>query len=128
MSLNQNKTKNQYLNDKKQALGKQHEADARVFLEQQGLEFVEQNFACKVGEIDLIFYQPTEHCVIFVEVRYRQSDRFGGAAASVDYKKQQKLKKSAIFYLQKRKLDANVRFDVVAFENNQLNWIESAFS
>lgn len=112
----------------KQTSGKLAEQHAQSFLSSQGLVFVEANFTCKVGEIDLIFLTPSNDTLICVEVRFRSFNTFGGAAASVTLKKQQKIKKAAIFYVQKRKLNINIRFDVVAYENGQLNWIESAFS
>ncbi len=112
----------------KQLVGDARELEAKNYLLKQGLNLVDTNFRCKVGEIDLIFYCSNTNTYIFVEVRFRSSYQFGGAAASVTYQKQQKIKKAAIFYLQKRKLTPNIRFDVIAFENNQLNWIESAFS
>ncbi len=115
------------ITEKRQA-GDEKEALAKSYLLEQGLTFIDQNFNCKVGEVDLIFYNSKSKTYIFVEVRYRKNMAFGGAAASITYAKQQKVKKAAIFYLHKRKLDPNIRFDVIAFENNQLNWIESAFS
>ena len=122
---NQSKTNNQTA---KQKVGSLKEQQAKDFLIDSGLYFVDQNFNCKLGEVDLIFTNNDKTTFIFVEVRYRKNSAFGGAAQSVTYQKQQKVKKAAIFYLQKRKLDPNIRFDVIAFENNQLNWIQSAFS
>lgn len=122
LSLNQHKDKH------KKSIGYHYELQAKAYLISQGLGFIEQNFRCKLGEIDLIFWAPQTETMVFVEVRYRNSKLFGGAAASVDVKKQQKVRKSAIFYLHQRNIDTNIRFDVVAFEHNQLNWIESAFS
>lgn len=123
-----NRHLNQIRDAHKKQLGSDYEQRAKSHLISSGLVFIEQNFRCKLGEIDLIFFDEKQHCYVFVEVRYRNSILFGGAAASVDYKKQQKVKKSAIFYLHRRNIDANIRFDVVAFERNTLNWIESAFS
>mgnify|MGYP005991782283 CR=1 FL=1 len=112
----------------KQRSGAIAEQSAKRFLIEQGLEFVEQNVRFKVGELDLIFLDESSYTYIFVEVRFRKNNHFGGAAASISRKKQQNIKKAAIFYLQKRKLTPNIRFDVIAYENGQLNWIESAFS
>lgn len=111
----------------KKDLGAEKEREAKAFLKQQGLKFIAQNFHCKWGEIDLIFSQPETNTIIFVEVRYRSSAKYGGAAQSVTPEKQNKIKKSAIFYLSQRKLEPNIRFDVIAFEQQQLNWLQSAF-
>ena len=97
-------------------------------LEKAGLEFLEANFNCRYGEIDLIFVDRQQDQIVFVEVRYRKSNQFGGAAASIGKSKQEKIKKSALFYLSQRKLVPNMRFDVVAIEGEQFNWIQSAFS
>lgn len=123
-----NQTQNQITNQRSKQKGTHYEQEAKSFLVSKGLAFIEQNFRCKLGEIDLIFLAPKTQTYVFVEVRYRNTMRFGGAVASIDVKKQQKVKKSAIFYLHQRNIDANIRFDVVAFEHKQLNWIESAFS
>ena len=109
-------------------IGDRKEQQAKSFLSSQGLTFVEQNFNCRYGEIDLIFVEPDSSTLIFVEVRYRNSRKFGGAAASVTLSKQSKVKKAALFYVAQRKLDCNIRFDVIAFEQEELNWHPSAFS
>lgn len=112
----------------KLGLGKSKEQEAKLFLQQQGLKFVEQNFYCKYGEIDLIFTEPQTQMLVFVEVRYRKNDHFGGAAASITPQKQAKIKKSALFYLSQRRIEPQIRFDVIAFNGEDKNWIQSAFS
>jgi len=112
----------------KTEIGAEKEQAAKQYLLEQGLQFIEQNFNCKFGEIDLIFVDPASNQLVFVEVRYRNSTRFGGAAASVTSSKQQKIKKSALFYLSQRKLEPNLRFDVLAIDANVFNWIPNAFS
>ncbi len=112
----------------KRSLGDIKEQQAKKHLENQGLIFVEQNFNCKLGEIDLIFSDVQNNILVFVEVKYRSSNKFGGAAAAVTPAKQQKIKKAALFYLSQRKINPSIRFDVVAFDNEQINWIQSAFS
>lgn len=107
--------------------GEQAEATALLYLQSCGLKLVEQNFRCRMGEIDLIMLD--QQTLVFIEVRYRKSSHFGGAAASIDYKKQQKLLKASQFYLLKHPVDKPMRFDVVALEgNNEPNWIKGAFS
>jgi len=71
--------------------------------------------------------------VVFVEVRFRNSERFGSAAESVTMKKQSKLRASAEHYLQ-RNPNFNrqpCRFDVLAISRkgsqNEINWIKNAF-
>ena len=112
----------------KLGLGQQKEQEAKRFLQQQGLQFIEQNFHCRYGEIDLIFQDPIQQMLVFVEVRYRKNDNYGGAAASITPQKQAKIKKSALFYLTQRRIEPQFRFDVIAMNGNDKNWIQSAFS
>lgn len=112
----------------KQASGKYYESQAKAYLINQGLTLIEENFHSRFGEVDLIFHDSNYDCLVFVEVRFRRSAKFGGAAASVTKSKQQKVKKAALFYLSQRKLATHFRFDVIAFEQQQLNWIANAFT
>ena len=61
-------------------IGQFWEQQAEHFLTQQGLELVARNFSSLYGEIDLVM-RDAEHKA-FIEVRYRRSDRFGGAIQS----------------------------------------------
>jgi len=109
-------------------IGYANERKAKRYLINQGLRFVKQNYRCRVGEIDLIFLEPNSQTLVFVEVRYRKSDTHGGAAASITKQKQQKVKKAALFYLAQRKIEPKFRFDVIAIQSSDINWIQSAFS
>ena len=72
--------------------------------------------------------------LVFVEVRYRQHKQYGGAAASVDRHKQNKLIKAAQLYLQQQfgNQPPSCRFDVVAIDGTkkqfEVNWIKNAIS
>ncbi|MGI5308312.1 YraN family protein [Rheinheimera sp. WS51] len=110
--------------------GQQFELLALAYLEQQGLRLIEQNYLCKMGEIDLIM-QHDKH-LVFIEVKYRASNAYGGAAAAVTPAKQKKLTRTAKWYLQQHKLN-NVacRFDVVAIEGHepyQYQWLRNAIN
>lgn len=105
------------------------EARAETFLVQQGLVKREKNYRCKLGEIDLIMQHNTT--LVFIEVRLRSHTGFANAAESVTYRKQQKIIKTAQYYLQQHHLTdkANCRFDVIAFsDNSSPEWIKDAFS
>ncbi len=116
----------------KRAKGDAYEKVARHHLQQQGLKFIAQNVNFKGGEIDLIMEDGAQ--LVFIEVRFRQNNQFGGAAASVAHKKQQRIILAAQLYLQKHfgNNPPSCRFDVVAIdgENNhsQLNWLKNAFA
>ena len=83
----------------KREVGDQHEAFAVKILKEAGLEIVQQNYLCKLGEIDII--ARADNDLVFVEVRYRKSEYYGGAIQSVDKKKQRRIGLAANHYLQK---------------------------
>jgi putative endonuclease len=112
--------------------GARYEQLALKHLRSQGLQLVEQNFRCRLGEVDLILLD--EDCLVFVEVRYRATNRFASAAHSVDEKKQAKIVRTAAMFLGKnpRLSDCTVRFDVIAFDHPEvdkcgLQWTRDAF-
>lgn len=110
--------------------GKDAELHALNYLQQQGLRLLAQNWLCKRGELDLVMLDGDT--VVFVEVRYRRHAGWGGALASVDARKQQKLIRAAQLFLQKESRWARhpCRFDVVALgthEADESDWIRNAF-
>ena len=108
--------------------GQAAEEQALAYLNKQGLRLLARNYRCRSGEIDLVMQQADT--LVFVEVRYRQSSRFGSAAETVTRSKQQKLLNTASRFLQERALDAPCRFDVVGIsgrQSPQIEWIKDAF-
>ncbi len=112
-------------------IGKDAEKIAERFLTKQRLKLIERNFNSRFGEIDLIMQEGDT--IAFIEVRYRNSKQFGGAAASVTPLKQAKIIKTAQLFLSQhpRLANKNCRFDVIAFEydaapSNPL-WYKDAF-
>jgi len=103
------------------------ETAAARYLQAAGLTIAARNYRGRRGEIDLIARDGDT--LVFVEVRYRRSSRFGSAGASVDARKQQKLLATAHGYLQQHKLDCPCRFDVIAIDGDMQNiqWIKDAF-
>jgi len=107
-------------------IGETKERLARTYLESNGLTHVAHNVRCRHGEIDLVMRDGGT--LVFVEVRYRSSERFGGAGASVDHHKQARLAAAAAFYLQRYPTSLPCRFDVVAIgDNDRVDWIRNAF-
>lgn len=108
------------------ARGQYHEAEARRYLEAQGLQWLASNHRCRFGEIDLIMRD--RQVLAFIEVRFRRSRRFGGAGASVDGNKRRRLIMAARHYLSGHPTDSACRFDVVAIDGQeQIRWIKGAF-
>lgn len=114
--------------------GARYEALAAQWLQGRGLYIEQRNFCCKAGEIDIIARE--DNTLVFVEVRWRRNPRFASAAASVDRRKQQRLLRTAQFFLQRHPQLTKMpcRFDVVAIEPRQstddiaVQWIRSAFT
>ncbi len=110
----------------KRAQGEQHESEAARHLISAGLQLLESNYHSRQGEIDLIMQDG--RTLVFVEVRYRKSNRFGGAAGSITPAKQRRIALTALHYLQsKRQTNAICRFDAVTISASGLDWIKDAF-
>jgi putative endonuclease len=84
-----------------------------------------------LGEIDLVMED--RETLVFVEVRYRNTLRFGGPIESVDHRKRKKLRATAQYFLQthRRLADRPCRFDVVAVVPGEgesgIQWVPNAF-
>ncbi|RQO37409.1 YraN family protein [Herminiimonas sp. KBW02] len=107
-----------------QRAGQAGEDQALVYLQQQGLQLLERNFRCKGGEIDLIMQDGK--VLVFVEVRMRSDQKFGGAAASIGSAKQKRLIMAAQIYLQRYGIPPPCRFDVIALDDKQMTWLKNA--
>ena len=109
-------------------IGKSAEDVAVGFLESHGLTILLRNYYGKVGELDIVARD--ERTLVIVEVRMRSNAWFGGAAASVDWRKQEKIRRAAALLIHRRKDLARlpVRFDVVAMGPNGVEWIKHAFT
>jgi len=116
----------------KQLIGQAAENIAADFLRAQGLDILERNYLRRMGELDIVARD--RDVLVIAEVRTRSSDRYGGAAASVDSRKQQRLIRTASQLLQQRKdlAQLRVRFDVVVVSEmeagcGRVEWIRHAF-
>jgi len=112
-----------------QAKGRLAEDQALAYLKSQGLGLIARNYRCRYGEIDLVMEDRS--IVVFVEVRFRGSQRFGGALESVDQRKQAKLIATATQFLKDKRLYRAVRFDVAALSPSDdgfaVEWVKDAF-
>jgi putative endonuclease len=111
--------------------GQRAEQLAARYLQRQGLQLVAQNYRTPLGEIDLICEDRDQ--LVFVEVRYKASDRNTSAAESITRSKQLKVMKAARQYVQQHDPAGlrSCRFDVVAMSGSlkepEIEWIEHAF-
>ncbi|HTO54036.1 MAG TPA: YraN family protein [Myxococcota bacterium] len=98
------------------ALGRAGEDLACEFLQRAGFRILARNVHLRYAELDVVALDgPT---LVFVEVRLRRGARFGGAAESVDLRKQRRIAAAAAELLASRRLPRmpRVRFDVVAID------------
>lgn len=101
------------------------------YLEDRGLTLVARNVRSRFGEIDLVMRE--RETLVFVEVRRRASERFGGAAETVGARKQQRLRATAEVYLQSHPQQSQkpCRFDIVAITDHgagqRIDWLRDAF-
>lgn len=116
----------------RRAQGAAWEAIACAELERHGLRRVAANQAYRFGELDLVMFD--REMLVFVEVRYRRDDRFGGGLASVDRHKRRRFALSALAFLDAHPPLAKrpCRFDVVAIsgdrESPRIEWVRNAFT
>jgi len=112
--------------DARSSVGQDKERLAADFLTRQGLRLIARNHRCRFGEIDLIMGDAG--VLVFVEVRYRASSRFGTPAETVDHHKQRRLVAAANHYLLAHPSVLPCRFDVVAMTgHDQVLWLKDAF-
>jgi len=114
--------------------GASYESRAAGWLEGRGWHVLARNFRGRTGEIDIIA-RDGEH-LVFVEVRARSHRAFGGAAGSIDRRKQHRIMRTAQLFLQRHPELSRLpcRFDVLAFQPPQsgtcleIQWIPGAFT
>jgi putative endonuclease len=114
------------------AIGDDAESRALAYLQGQGLVLVQRNYRVALGphargaEVDLIL-RDRDGTLVFVEVRARRSARHGGALASVGLVKQQRIVRAAQHFLLRQPVLPPCRFDVVALQGGQVQWLKAAF-
>ncbi len=106
--------------------GKEGEDLAVKTLKKKGYRIIERNYRNLFGEIDIIAEE--DGYLVFVEVKKRNSARFGDPLLAVDKKKKQHIVRSAMVYLKNNKcFDRKVRFDVVGIDREQVKVVKHAF-
>jgi putative endonuclease len=93
------------------ALGEQLAVD---HLRSLGLRVLTRNWRCRYGELDVIAADDIASTVVFVEVKTRTSDQFGGVAQAVTPLKVRRLRRLAGLWLASQRGSwAAVRIDVI---------------
>ncbi|MDD6213919.1 MAG: YraN family protein [Firmicutes bacterium] len=113
-------------------IGNFGEAAAAKYLEENGISVIKRNFHCREGEIDII--AKDKNVIAFVEVKTRKSKDYGTPAEFVGFRKQQKIMKTAMYYVKRDDID--IRFDVIEViyiekfdgaEVTEISYIKNAF-
>lgn len=107
----------------KQQCGRYWEEQALAYLRARSLVLVESNYTCRGGEIDLVMRDGDT--VVFVEVRQRDDPAYGGAAASISPAKIRRLVRAAQTWLLRCDRMPPCRFDVVAIDGTNMEWLRN---
>jgi putative endonuclease len=100
-------------------------------LESHGLEVLARNYRIRGGEIDAVMRDGS--LIVFVEVKQRSSDAFGGALEAVTAQKMALLRRAALHYLvtELHSDDLPCRFDLLlvhgSADRHRLEWLQNAF-
>ncbi|MFZ3123923.1 MAG: YraN family protein [Acidovorax sp.] len=108
--------------------GNMAEDQALAHLQAAGLKLLERNYRTPGrggGEIDLVM-RDRDGTLVFVEVRSRASNAFGGAGASIGAVKQRRIVFAARHYLLRMSVPPPCRFDVVLVDAS-VQWLRAAF-
>ena len=111
----------------KKTFGADGELIASEFLESNGFRIIEKNFfAGRSGETDIIAIK--DKLLLFVEVKARASEKYGGGIYSLTDDKKRKLRSSAKFYLLKNPIynspEYSIRFDLIIVKDRTVEWID----
>jgi putative endonuclease len=113
----------------RQRAGSAAEDRAALCLEGAGLQLLARNYRCRMGELDLVAAR--DDLLVVAEVRLRSSTRFGGAAASITWKKRQRIIRATRHLLacEPALQRMRVRFDALVVEGAgaDVQWIKGAF-
>ncbi|MCF0229433.1 MAG: YraN family protein [Parasporobacterium sp.] len=111
----------------KRNLGSSYESLACERLEAEGMRILRRNYRVRIGEIDIIAAE--DNVLVFVEVKYRNSIKYGGAWYAIPYSKQQKIRRVAQWYMNENHINMNTicRFDAVLIDGTEVEHIRNAW-
>lgn len=108
-------------------LGLDREEAAAEYLRGQGYEVLARNYHCRFAELDIVARDGAYLC--FVEVKYRESDRYEAPQGVVSIRKQGKICRGALFFMREHRIlpDMPIRFDVVFIIGDKVTLCKNAF-
>ena len=105
-------------------IGSKYEDKSVEILIKNSYKILERNYQNKFGEIDIIAQKDDE--IVFVEVKYRKTNKFGYGYEAVGRKKLFKIVKLAQLYMQSKKYEKyKMRFDCMSYLEDELDWIKN---
>ena len=109
-------------------IGNLGEEIAKNYLISKNIAIINTNYRIRSGEIDIIGCENNE--LIFIEVKSRNTLKYGMPSESITKSKINKIKNTAKYYLYKNKvINKSIRFDVIEvyLNENKINHIVNAF-
>lgn len=115
------------------SLGAGKEELARDFLLGQGFQILTMNFRTRFGEIDIVARETEpggRKVLVFTEVKYRETGKAGTPLEAVDYRKQRRISRTALYYMMKHSVPEGtpIRFDCIGIDGNgKIRLLRNAF-
>lgn len=112
----------------KRKIGREKETTAVEFMQKNGYRILHRNYWCPFSELDIVAKEGEYLC--FVEVKYRNTDWYGGAEGTISMKKIRNICQCARYYMAKEKIPADIpiRFDVIFIVGEKIRLIKNSFS
>lgn len=100
-------------------IGDKYEEKAVKLLISRGYKILERNYRVKAGEIDII--AKFEDTIVFIEVKYRKTLKYGYGLEAVDYRKIRRI----LYLTLNKKLSSKIRFDCISFLGEKISWTKN---
>ena len=108
-------------------LGAKYEQEACEYIASLGMHVLARNWRTRNGEIDIVARD--EDTIVFIEVKFRKSNKKGDALEQINYKKQQQIRHMAVEYLHYigKGENTKIRFDCVGITGDNFKYVKGAF-
>lgn len=106
--------------------GALYEQKAMEYLREKGYKILDHNYYTKFGEIDIIAYKDKGY--VFVEVKYRKTEKYGYPYEFVNKTKRERIMKSALAFAKTNyTYKSPMRFDIIDILKDKITHYENAF-